>query len=415
MAFSQNIRKRLEDEFRNNARKAGVEGDYFRSRQEKNVDTAKQFVSTPKTVNRSPARRRTNPNGIKQGNDDSVRVISRASLQNRQATLKQRDTIRDREQNRAMNQTAAEQSRTASAAKESADKKAAAMRAGQIAHERGVNRTNRVLQQRQYDEIAAKKTAKAAGDLANERGRALTKKVKTQQEADARAKQEAHDRAVGNVQREHDKGKRRTAAINESRARRIAEGLKADTAQEEVRGIRQSGAKSRTKDRIANELSADTARNEGRDLARRNANAKAKAGVAKDLSADTARRDNRDIAQRNVNVKADTGTPDKTQEAPKQTNPTKDKNASNKGTKKGTKKPKTTKKGNAKQEIKKAFDAARVMKERREKAMAGRKAWNAADAMAERRAKATANRDKSKNPNNINLRGIVRTKKKGKR
>lgn len=44
-----------------------------------------------------------------------------------------------------------------------------------------------------------------------------------------------------------------------------------------------------------------------------------------------------------------------------------------------------------------------------------KKAFNAEQVMKERRAKAMANRDKSKNPNNINLRGIVKSKKKGKR
>lgn len=55
-------------------------------------------------------------------------------------------------------------------------------------------------------------------------------------------------------------------------------------------------------------------------------------------------------------------------------------------------KVKQKKQASSKQKIKKAFDAAAVMRERRAKAM--------------------ANRDPSKNPNNVNLRGITRKKKK---
>lgn len=63
------------------------------------------------------------------------------------------------------------------------------------------------------------------------------------------------------------------------------------------------------------------------------------------------------------------------------------KNVSNKNLKDNN-----TKKSSAKETIRKAFDANAVM--------------------AERRAKAMANRNPSKNPNNINLRGIVKTNSK---
>ena len=76
---------------------------------------------------------------------------------------------------------------------------------------------------------------------------------------------------------------------------------------------------------------------------------------------------------------------------------------------------KNLKDNNTQKTLKKAFDAVAVMKERRAKAMNGRKAFNAVDAMKERRAKAMANRDPKKNPNNVNLRGIVKTKSKGKK